>query len=145
MLWLSGWTPTTATPPHVIAFDLTRADAASAPCKLMEMLSNGFACNLKHESRVMRLAKCHILVVSNSPPAADAPVSADRWCCDKTSTMIDLRNNDRGYHVTDRGAGFDNVPAATTPAAPATTTMELTIETGSLSPIIHGNLDVSGP
>ena len=126
--------------PHVIAFDLTRADAAAAPCKLMEMLSNGFACNLKHESRVMRLAKCHILVMSNSPPATNAPVSADRWHCDETTTIIDLRNNDQGYHVADL---LQRLPAATTPAAPATTTIELTLESGSLSPIIHGNLDVS--
>ena len=143
MLWLSGWTPTTGTPPHVIAFDLTGADAADAPYKLMEMLSNGLACNLKCESRAMRLAKCHILVMNNSPPATNAPVSADRWYCDKVSTIIDLRNNDQGYHVADLGTGSNDVPAATTPAARAITTMELTVDSGSLSPIIHDHLPIS--
>ena len=129
--------------PHVVAFDFARADAANAPCKLMEMLSNGFACNLKRESRVMRLAKCHVLVMSNSPPAANAPVSADRWHCDKVTTVIDLRNNDQGHHVADHGTGSTDVPAAATPAAPATTTMALTVDSGDASPIIHGHLPIS--
>lgn len=104
--------------PHIIAFDLTRSDASSAPYKLLEMLSNGFATSLKYESRVMRLAKCHLVCVSNFPPANDAPISADRWSCDGVSTIVDLRNNDLGFHVSDYGstAGVPDMPTASAPA-----------------------------
>ena len=128
--------------PHIIAFDLTRADSANAPYKLMEMLSNGMACNLKHESRVMRLAKSHIVVVSNSAPDANAPVSADRWFHNGVSTIIDLRNNDQGYSVSSAPGDGNNHHVAT-PAAPAN--VNIMLSDGNASPIVLAEQALSSP
>ena len=121
--------------PHIIAFDLTRSDAAAAPYKLLEMLSNGFACSLKYQSRVMVLAKCHLVCVSNFPPADDAPMSADRWTCNGKSTIINLRDNTQGFNVsTHAGAAPTNTPSTT---APADAALEFSNARGSLSPLLY--------